>query len=83
MRFAPAFLFALTLAGTALAHKCNLVDGLTSQYAIYLLVHFERFETQGEALLRERALKSMHRSRSANGRYRTRTCDFFVVSEAL
>lgn len=50
------------LAAAVLDHKCNMVDGLTSQYAIHLLVYYEVFNTQGEALLRERALKAMHRA---------------------
>ena len=47
-------------------HKCNQVEGLTSQYAIHQLVYFERFKQAGPALLREDALKKMHRSWKLN-----------------
>lgn len=50
------------LVATVLDHKCNGVEGLTSRYAIHRLVHVESFATRGEALLRERALKSTHRA---------------------
>lgn len=42
-------------------HKANLIEGLTSLYAIHLLVYFERFDKSGPALLRTRTLKQMHR----------------------
>ena len=42
-------------------HKANLIEGLTSLYAIHLLVYFERFDKAGPALLRTRALKQLHR----------------------
>ncbi len=42
-------------------HKANLVEGLTSLYAIHLLVYFERFDKAGPALLRTRMLKQLHR----------------------
>ena len=42
-------------------HKANLVGGLTSLYAIHLLVFYERFEQSGPALLRTRLLKQLQR----------------------
>ena len=50
------------LALTVLDHKCNLVDGLTSRYAIHRLVYVEGFATRGQALLRERALQALPRA---------------------
>jgi len=49
------------LVERVLDHKCNMVEGITSQYAIHLLVHFECHETAGKALLREQAIRQMHR----------------------
>lgn len=42
-------------------HKHNLVDGLTSLYAIHLLVYYEYFDKAGPALLREGELKRLPR----------------------
>ena len=42
-------------------HKANLVDGLTSLYAIHLLVFYEGFDRPGPALLRTKVLKQLHR----------------------
>ena len=50
------------LVDCVLEHKHNLVDGLTSLYAIHQLVYFEYFDKTGPALLRESELKRMPRS---------------------
>ena len=42
-------------------HKANLVDGLTSLYAIHLLVFYEGFDKPGPALLRTKVLKQLQR----------------------
>ncbi|MDH3537668.1 MAG: GIY-YIG nuclease family protein [Gammaproteobacteria bacterium] len=42
-------------------HKGNLVDGVTSHYAIHRLVYFERFDAAGPALLREAEIKLLPR----------------------
>ena len=42
-------------------HRLNQVEGLTSLYAIHLLVHIEVFAKQGPALLRESQIKNMSR----------------------
>ena len=52
---------AQDLVGVVEEHKANVVEGLTSLYAIHLLVYFERFDTPGQALLRTQALKSLGR----------------------
>jgi len=49
------------LAGCVLDHKCNLVAGITSQYAIHRLVYFERHEDAASASQRENAIKQIHR----------------------
>jgi len=49
------------LAGCVLDHKCNLIAGITSQYAIHRLVYFERHEDSASASQRENALQQMHR----------------------
>ena len=49
------------LAGCVLDHKCNLVAGITSQYAIHRLVYFECHEDAASASQREFAIKQMHR----------------------
>ncbi len=49
------------LANCVLEHKCNLISGITSQYAIHLLVYFEYHVTAGAAALRESSIKEMHR----------------------
>jgi putative endonuclease len=49
------------LASSVLNHKCNLVAGITSQYAIHQLVYFEQHEQIELALKRENAIKQMHR----------------------
>ena len=49
------------LATCVLEHKSNLVDGLTSLYAIHQLVYFEHFDNKGPALMRESDLKRLPR----------------------
>ena len=49
------------LADCVLEHRANLVDGLTSQYAIHRLVYYEICPDRGAALLRERELKYLPR----------------------
>ena len=42
-------------------HKANLVKGITSLYAIHLLVYYEVFRAAGPALLRQTELRRLHR----------------------
>jgi len=49
------------LSGCVLDHKCNLVSGITSQYAIHQLVHYEHHEDLASASQRETSIKQMHR----------------------
>ena len=49
------------LASSVFEHKSNLVPGVTSTYAIHLLVYFEYFEDLISAVSRENSIKSMHR----------------------
>lgn len=49
------------LANRVFDHKCNLVAGITSQYAIHQLVYFECHEDADSASLREKSIKQMHR----------------------
>jgi putative endonuclease len=44
-----------------LDHKCNLVAGITSLYAIHQLVYFEQHEQIELALQRESSIKQMQR----------------------
>jgi predicted GIY-YIG superfamily endonuclease len=44
---------ASNLLDRVLEHKGNLIEGLTSLYAIHQLVYFERFNNAGHALIRE------------------------------
>jgi len=53
---------AVDLPTCVLEHKHNLVDGLTSLYAIHLLVYYEHFDKAGPALERERELKRLPRT---------------------
>ena len=53
--------FAPNLLDVVEEHKANLVDGLTSLYAIHLLVYYASFEQSGPALLHANALRKMHR----------------------
>jgi putative endonuclease len=49
------------LADCVLEHKANLVEGITSLYAIHLLVYYEVFYAAGPALLRQVELRGLHR----------------------
>jgi putative endonuclease len=49
------------LVDRVLEHKHNLVDGLTSLYAIHQLVYYEYFDETGPALLRKRELERLPR----------------------
>ncbi len=49
------------LVASVLEHKGNLVEGVTSLYAIHLLVYYEVFPGAGPALLRQTELKRLHR----------------------
>ena len=49
------------LANCVYEHKCNLISGITSLYAIHLLVYFEYHQDPGAASLREFSIKEMHR----------------------
>lgn len=52
---------AADLAASVLEHKANLVDGVTSLYAIHQLVYYEVFPATGPALLRQAELRRLHR----------------------
>jgi putative endonuclease len=49
------------LVERVLDHKCNMVAGITSLYAIHQLVYFECHEDAETALSREQAIRKMHR----------------------
>lgn len=49
------------LVECVLDHKCNMVAGITSQYAIHQLVYFETHAEERAALSREQAIRQMHR----------------------
>ena len=49
------------LANCVLDHKCNLVSGITSQYAINQLVYFEWQQDMDSASRREQEIRQMHR----------------------
>jgi putative endonuclease len=49
------------LLDRVLDHKCNLVAGITSQYAIHQLVYFEWHPDLQSATEREQAIRQMHR----------------------
>jgi len=49
------------LIDSVLEHKGNLIDDVTSRYAIHQLVYIERFAAIGPALLREAEIKQMPR----------------------
>ena len=42
-------------------HKNDLVEGFTKQYRVHTLVWFERHETMGSAIAREKAIKEWKR----------------------
>ena len=43
-------------------HKNDIVPGFTSRYAVHDLVWFERHESMGSAIAREKAIKAWKRS---------------------
>jgi putative endonuclease len=49
------------LADCVYEHKCNLISGVTSLYAIHLLVYFEYHHDASAASLREMSIREMHR----------------------
>jgi putative endonuclease len=49
------------LVDRVLDHKCNLVSGITSQYAINQLVYFEWHADLESARQREQSIRQMHR----------------------
>jgi putative endonuclease len=49
------------LANCILDHKCNLVSGITSQYAINQLVYIEWQPDEHSAKKREQEISQMHR----------------------
>jgi putative endonuclease len=49
------------LVDRVLDHKCNLVTGITSQYAIHQLVYYEWHRDLQSAEEREQAIRQMHR----------------------
>jgi putative endonuclease len=49
------------LVDCVLDHKCNLVPGITSQYAINQLVYYEYYQDVESAERRELAIRQMHR----------------------
>ena len=49
------------LVNCVLDHKCNLVSGITSQYAINQLVYFEWHADLESARQREQTIRQMHR----------------------
>ena len=42
-------------------HKGNMIDGVTSLYAIHQLVYFERFNNAGHALIRKAEISQLPR----------------------
>ena len=49
------------LVERVLDHKCNMVPGITSQYAIHQLVYYEQHPSEQAALRREQDIRRMHR----------------------
>jgi len=49
------------LVERVLDHKCNLIAGITSQYAIHQLVYFEWHHDLQAAQQREQVIRQMHR----------------------
>jgi len=49
------------LVNCVLDHKCNLVGGITSQYAINQLVYYECHEEEEVARKREQTIRQLHR----------------------
>lgn len=52
---------ATDLAESVLEHKANMIDGVTSLYAIHQLVYYEVFAALGPALLRQGQIRRLHR----------------------
>jgi putative endonuclease len=52
---------ATDLVERVLDHKCNMVAGITSQYAIHQLVYFECHQDAESALQHEQSIRQMHR----------------------
>ena len=50
------------LAARASIHKQDLSDGFTRRYGVHLLVHYENFDTMGDAIAREKKLKKLPRA---------------------
>ncbi|MCG6890962.1 MAG: GIY-YIG nuclease family protein [Gammaproteobacteria bacterium] len=49
------------LVNCVLDHKCNLVGGMTRQYAINQLVYFEWLQDAAAARRREQEIRQLHR----------------------
>ena len=49
------------LVNCVLDHKCNMVSGITSQYAINQLVYFEWMPNETTARRREQEIRQLHR----------------------
>jgi putative endonuclease len=49
------------IVNCVLDHKCNLVSGITSQYAINQLVYFEWHQDLSAARRREQEIRQLHR----------------------
>ena len=49
------------LVNCVLDHKCNLVSGITSQYAINQLVYFEWLQDETSARRHEQQIRQLHR----------------------
>jgi putative endonuclease len=49
------------LANCVFDHKCNLVDGITSQYAIHQLVYYEHHADEESARLHANWINQLHR----------------------
>ena len=47
---------------TRAIHKQDLSDGFTRRYVVHLLVHYENFDTMGDAIAREKKLKKLPRA---------------------
>jgi len=67
------------LVSCVLDHKCNLVSGITSQYAIHRLVHFEWYDDAASAFRREQAIRQMHRIWKLDliEQHNSRWCDLY------
>jgi putative endonuclease len=43
-------------------HKADLIDGFTKRYSVHMLVYAEFHATMGEAILREKRIKTWRRA---------------------